>query len=285
MQSRYPVTLLAAMLALASFASRAESDSAWLPIPGQLSLSANQTYQSGKNAYIGATRLPVSAITMGAASKYRRSATELRVDYGISDEFALDAKIGYGEVKAGAADNDKAMTDSVIGIRWRAIDEVDSPSAPTVTFRAAAILKGDYRGDRLAALGKAASGVELAAIVGKNLTPNLAVSGEVGFQNLDHSIPNAKFFEIGARYRIAPGWSASAGYSYKRFGGDLDIGGAGFTPAKFQQVREEREVVKFGVGYAFAANQGIGLTLSRAVKGRNTVKDDEAVSLGYTYSF
>ena len=34
--------------------------------------------------------------------------------YGISDNLALDALIGYGEVEAGSADQDSGFTDSTI---------------------------------------------------------------------------------------------------------------------------------------------------------------------------
>ena len=87
-------TLLISTLAALPLAAFAESDSPWLPIPGQASLSVNHTEQSGDNAYIGSTLLPISAITGGGASKYKRATTSLRVDYGISDALALDATLG-----------------------------------------------------------------------------------------------------------------------------------------------------------------------------------------------
>ena len=116
--------LEAALLALA------ESDSPWLPIPGQFSLGVNHTEQSGVDAYIGATQLPLSAITGGGASNYKRATTSLRVDYGLSDSLAFDAAIGYAKVKVGAADSDSGMTDSTLGMRWRVLDEYENPALP-----------------------------------------------------------------------------------------------------------------------------------------------------------
>ena len=75
------------------------------------------------------------------------------------------------------------------------------------------------------------------------------------------------------------------GYSSSKFGGSLDIGGPGFSPARFQQVREERGVVKFGLGYAFAGNQGLALNVAKTTSGRNTVKDDQVVGLSYAFAF
>ena len=278
-------TLVISTLAALPLAAFAESDSPWLPIPGQASLSVNHTEQSGDNAYIGDTLLPLSAITGGGASKYKRSTTSLRVDYGLSDAVSLDAALGYGKVKVGAADNDSGQTDSTLGLRWRVLDEFENPALPTLTLRGAAIIKGSYEGARLASLGKGANGFEAAVVLGKQLTPAFALWGEVGAQKRADDVPGAIFVELGARYRFAPKWSASLGYSDKKFRGGLDIGGAGFSPARFQQVREERGVVKLGVGFAVAGNQGIALNLAKTTSGRNTVKDDQVVGLSYTYAF
>ena len=277
--------LLLPILAALPLAAIAESNSPWLPIPGRVSLSLNHTQQSGDNAYIGSTQLPLSAITGGGASTYKRATTTLRVDYGLSDALSLDATIGSAKVKVGAADNDSGMTDSTLGLRWRVLDEYEDPAVPTLTLRGAAILKGNYDGARLAAVGKDANGFELAIVLGKQVGSVLALWAELGVQNRSDNVPNARFYELGARLRFAPGWGANVGYGNKKFGGSLDIGGPGFSPARFQQVREQRGVVKLGLGYAFASNQGVALNLAKTTSGRNTVKDDRAVGLSYTIAF
>ena len=278
-------TLLTAAAILAPAAALAEGASPWLPIPGQFSLGLNHTEQSGDSAYIGGMKLPLSAITGGAASKYKRATTHVRFGYGISDSLAIDATIGYGKVSVGAADNDKGVTDSVVGLSWRALDEYERPGLPTVTLRGAGIFKGNYDGGRLAAIGNDQNGVELSVLVGKEVIRGLALWAELGVQDRSGTVPNARFVEVGARYRFAPGWSASVGYSDKQYSGDLDIGGAGFSPARFQEVRAERGVAKLGVGYAFASNQGVALNLAKALSGRNTVKDDQIVGLSYAFAF
>ena len=277
--------LFIATLAALPMVAFAEGDSPWLPIPGQFSLGLNHTQQSGDNAYIGSTELPLRVITGGAASKYKRATTTLRLDYGLSDAVSLDASIGTARVKVGAADNDSGTTDSVLGLRWRVLDEYEDPALPTLTLRGAAILKGNYEGARLASVGKDANGFEVAIVLGKQITSAFALWGEVGVQDRSGKVPKATFYELGARYRFAPQWSASLGYSSKKFGGNLDIGGAGFTPARFQEVREERGVAKFSLGYAFASNQGVALNLAKTTSGRNTVKDDQAVGLSYIFAF
>jgi hypothetical protein len=277
------------VLAVATFLAPtivlAEGASPWLPIPGQFSLGVSHTEQSGDSAYIGDMKLPLSAITGGGANKYSRSTTQLRLNYGVADAVSVDATLGSGKVKVGAADNSSGATDSVIGVNWRVLDEFEQPGLPSVTLRGAAIIKGGYDGARLAAIGNDQNGIELSVIVGKELLPALAVWAELGLQDRRGAVPKATVIELNARYRFAPQWSATVGYSSKKYGGDLDIGGPGFSPARFQEVRAERGIAKLGVGYAFAGNQGVALNLAKAVSGRNTVKDDQIIGLSYTFAF
>lgn len=262
----------------------AEGTSPWLPIPGEFSITANYTFQSGDAAYIGENEIPVSAITGGAADDFERSTKTLLLSYGLSDTFAVDASLGYGDVEVGSADEDDGLTDTNIGLSWRVVDEYLSPGLPTLTLRGAVIIKGDYDGARLASVGNDENGFEFSLLAGKQLTNKLALSGEIGLQTRGGEVPNARHYHINAHYQIAEKWNATLGYSFKDYGGTLDIGGPGFTPARFQEVNAERELVKFGVGYALAANQGVSFTFATVVDGRNTVIDDEIFSLSYTFS-
>ncbi len=277
--------ILAVAILAMPLAALAEGDSPWLPIPGQVTLGIGHTEQSGDSAYIGSTQLPVSGITGGGASKYKRSSTQFRVGYGFSDSVSVDATVGFARVKVGGADRDSGLADSVLGVSWRVLDEFERPGVPTLTLRGAAIINGSYDGERLGSLGKDANGIEAAVILGKQITPALSLWGELGFQDRSNSVPNATFFEVNGRYRLTPQWSGTLGYSNKKYSGDLDIGGPGFSPSRFQEVREERSLVKLGVGYAFAQNQGVALNLAKVTRGRNTVKDDTIVGLSYSYAF
>jgi hypothetical protein len=276
--------LCISLVALPGFASAA-ADSPWLPIPGQVSLSLNHTQQSANDAYIGSMQLPISTITGGGASKYERSTTRLRVGYGLFDAVSLDASLGVGKVKVGAADNDSGRLDSIVGVNWRVLDEYELGGAPTLTLRAAAIFKGSYDGNKLAALGNAQNGFELALIVGKEVLPGLAVWGEIGVVDRSGAVPNATTAELGVRYRFGGGFSASLGFAQEKYGGNLDIGAPGFSPARFQEVRAERSLTKLGLAYAFAGNQGLALSFANTGSGRNTTKDNQIIGLGYTIGF
>ena len=263
----------------------AEGTSPWLPAPGQLALGISYTQQTADSAYIaGDVDTPISGITMGATDEYVVDTTSLQLSYGISDSLSLDVSSGYTDVDAGS-DSDAGLGDSVIGIQWRIADEYLYSNLPTVSLRAAALIAGDYEATRLAALGKAADGIELSAIVGKQITSKFSVWGEIGHQNRDNSVPDALFYNLNAAVGFTPTLSGSIGFSRKTYSGDLNIGGVGFTPDRFAEVNEERSLVKIGLNYAFASNQGLSFNLAKTTAGKNTVNNDSIVSVAYSYGF
>ena len=282
MKIRTLVTTVAALTVPAH--AFAEGTSPWLPIPGELSLTLNYSEQSGDDAYIGDQEIPLSAITGGGASEYERNTTILLASYGISDALAVDVVVGYGDVEIGDAESDSGITDSIIGLSWRVVDEYVATSWPTVTLHGAAIINGDYDGGRLAALGNDSSGFELSVLAGKQITDTVSLSAEIGHQNRSGDVPDAHFVHLGANFQIADKWGLNIGYAVKKYSGDLDIGGPGFSPSRFQEINAERELVKFGIGYAISANQGIALNFATILDGRNTVKDDKIIGISYTYS-
>lgn len=263
----------------------AQSNSPWLPIPGSGSIGLSYANQRADTAYIGDKNLPISGITGGGAKSYNRTAYGLSAGYGLTDSVSLDASIGEGSVKVGAADKSSGQTDTVLGANWRVLDEYASRGLPTVTLRAAAIISGSSDGGRLGALGKSASGYGLSVLVGKQLGAAFRVWGGLGLEDRNKGVPNAVFVDLNGAYSVTPQLALSVGYTSKKFGGNLDIGGPGFSPALFQNVREERETARLGVTYAIAGNQSVALNLGKVVSGRNTVKDDLIVGLGYSYGF
>jgi hypothetical protein len=260
--------------------SQAQSVSPWLPIPGSGTITLGYIDQSADSAYIGDKKLPVSGITGGAASKYKRSSIGLNFNYGLSDSLSIDGTLARGKVKVGAADNSSGLLDTVIGLNWRVVDEYE-----TVTLRLTGILNGDYDGAKLAALGKDANGFGLNAIVGRQFSSTLRAWGGIGYENRSKAVPNAVSFDANIGYRVLPALDLTAGYVSKKYDGTLDIGGPGFSPAAFQRVKEQRQIAKIGASYSIAGNQSVGLSLAKVLDGRNTVKDDRIFGVNYSYGF
>lgn len=265
--------------------SMAQSNSPWLPIPSSGAVGLSYVTQRADTAYIGDKNMPISAITGGAAQRYNNDSYALNFLYGVSDSVSVDARIGGASVEIGAADKSSGQSDSVIGVNWRVLDEYESRGLPTVTLRLTGILSGGYDGARLASLGKAASGHSLSVLVGKQINPAVRLWAGLGTESRSNGVPDATFIDLNAAYAITPQLAASLGYTNKKFGGNLDIGGPGFSPAAFQQVREERETVRVGVSYAIGRNQSVAVNAGQVVNGRNTVKDDLVLGLSYSFGF
>jgi hypothetical protein len=280
-------TLAALALASASFSAFAQSNgSPWLPLPGGGGVTISGTSQSGDSAYVmGGMDVPISAITSGGASKYKRDNLGLKFNYGISDSLAIDVGLNHSKAKVGGADSSSGLGDSTVSVNYRVLDEYESRGLPTITLRAAAILGGNYDGARLAAIGKDASGYELAVLIGKQITPQFSVWGSVGFEDRNRSVPNGTFFDVNLGYSPISDLTLSLGYTTKKFGGNLNIAGPGFSPARFQEVNEERDTMRLGASYSFGGNQSVALQYGKLVRGRNTVKDDSIIGLAYTFGF
>lgn len=278
---------LVAAIATVSGASvaQAQSISPWLPIPGTGSIGLNYVSQTGDSAYVGDTLLPISGITGGAAQTYKRQSYGLKLGYGLTDSVSVDATLGRGKAIVGAADRSSGISDSTVGVNWRVLDEYESRSLPTLTLRAAVIINGSYDGARLAAIGKDTSGYELAATLGREIGKSFRVWGGLALERRGNGVPNATTIDLNGAYSLLPNLSLSLGYTNKKYGGSLDIGGPGFSPAVFQQVKEQRETGRLGISYAFGNNQSVSLNLGKAISGRNTVKDDRILGLGYSVGF
>jgi hypothetical protein len=264
----------------------AQSNVPWLPIPGSGSVGLSYVSQSGDSAYVmGGMDVPIVGITSGGATNYKRESLGLKLAYGATDSVAVDVSLAHSKVKVGGADNSSGLADTIVGVNWRVLDEYENRSAPTITLRLAGIINGNYEGARLAAIGKDASGYQISVLLGRQITPALSIWGGIGYEDRSRGVPNATFFDLNASYAVIPALSLSAGYTSKRYGGDLNIAGPGFSPARFQQVNEKRDTIRFGAAYSIASNQSLALSFGKLVSGRNTVKDDRIIGLGYTFGF
>jgi hypothetical protein len=252
-------------------------NSPWLPAPGSGSVSLNYFSQDADKFYIGGSlmSLPFGRIKINT--------TTLAAQYGVSDAFAVDAKIPFARRTSGLG-SDNGTGDSRVGVTWRFLDEFEQRGLPSVAIRAGAIIAGNYQTQRPDSIGDGASGVEVSLLVGRYLTSNFGIRGEVGIRDRNRGVPNQTFVSVGADLRITPSLGASVGFSSARNSGNLDIGGAGFTPARFQQVAERRNVINAGLSYAVTERVSINGNLGKVTSGRNTSKND-LYSLGVAFDF
>lgn len=240
----------------------------WLPAPEALNATLSYVFQSADSFYLGSDE-------MSLPDDLEQTTYSLAVEYGLTDSLALTATVGYAESDyPPAGDNDGGLTDSRLGVAFRVLDEYQNPSWPTLTLSALAIIEGDYETGRIDAIGDGASGYELRAEVGREFVRGVRGWGSVGYRDRSSPVPSETTYAVGLDASLGRSWSAAVSYDLLRSDGDLDIGGPGFTDARFPEVREEYDLVRASLAYRFAQRWGLALNYASVLDGRNTSASD-----------
>jgi hypothetical protein len=225
-------------------AHMASAQNVWLAEPGTLVLTPNYTHQSFDEFYAGAAKMALPAdIT-------QRTET-LRFDYGLAPRIALDASIGYTEVKfapPGANFKRGGRDDSRLGLTYALVSE--SAEAPAITTRLGAIFAGNYAiPTTLPPInpGDGASGFEFSFAAGKALGEGFSVYGELGYRNRNHGVPDDLYGNVGVVKQFGA-VALNLGYRRSQSLSGGDIGGAGFgTRFGFPGVKEVAQFAEGGV--------------------------------------
>jgi hypothetical protein len=246
------------------------ADGPWLAEPGGADFTLSYVTQSTDEFFLGkdAERLPedLDQNTIGVS-----------FSYGISDRLALDIASGWSRsefIVAPPLSSDAELdgiTDTRVRLRYLALDEFAN-SGVTLTLSAAALIEGDYDVGALNAIGDGASGLEGSLSVGRIFASGLWVAGEAGYRYQNHDVPNEWFGSMDLGYTITPRLSARVGYALVNAVDGIEIGGPGFTPARFPEVEEDYAVFSAGLGFSFTNSFRLGIDYGNQHDGRNTVK-------------
>ena len=262
------IAVLASLTALAMPAFAAESP--WLPSPGAKSLTFSYGNQKADELRVGDIRAPLPATL-------KQDTVKVNYSYGILDSLALDVETGYAKSKfitvPGIAPNGgtSGVTDSRIGLRFRVLDDLaDAPV--TLTLGTAAILKGNYDTGALPAIGDGANALEVSASVGKQVTSKFNVYGTVGYRARKAPVPNENFYQLGLSFAATSQLGFSLTHEEVRSKGSLDIGGPGFTPARFPEVKEEYGFTSVGSSFRFSRHFAVGVQVGEKQGKRNTAE-------------
>ena len=272
-------TTLTTLIGLVAVPALAQG-SPWLPVPKTGTVSIIQVSQYSNEFYRGTERrtLPFSRI--------KQNTTWLSGTYGLADAFALDARFGRSTVEAGGPlGEEKGPTDISAGLTWRFVDEdINESGLPSVAVRVGVIKAGNYDVGMPHAIGDGGDGFEVSVMVGKIIDNQLALAAEFGQRSLGNDIPRQTAFTATAQW-LTPvsGLSLRAQYYMQSSSGDLDIGGMGFSPARFPEVAEEVDRVSVGVSYSLGP-LNFGVDKFSTTDGRNTA-DFNAWAASVTYSF
>ena len=276
---RFPLALCAAV-----GSSALAAGSPWLAEPGTGYASVSWVSQSADEFFLGEQRMP----TPGGGEDLRQDTLWLLGNYAVSDNVGLDIQVGFASGEFGGpttADTDSfsGRADTSIGVTWRMVDEVAS-SFPSMAIRVGAIVAGDYETGHINSLGDGGDGTEASLIVGRFIGDRLGVSAEAGVRNRNNGIPRNYFGNFSAIYLLADKLSVGLDYRVIKSEPSLDIGGVGFSPPRFPEVREERQLLGGQVHYNVSDNLSLGLFYLSVNDGRNTPASN-AFGGTFTYSF
>jgi len=261
------LTLLNANLAFAA--------SPWLEAPQSFSVSLSQVSQSDDKFWRGRDEETLP-------KKLSLDTTWLNLSYGISDNLSTDLRLGYAKSDFDPLGSESSQTDSLLGINWRFQDEFIHNGIPSIVLRVAATVAGDYKTDQVNSIGDGASGLESSLLIGKILSPKIALASEGGYRFRNKDVPNEIFVNLSSYFQIVRGLNVSAAYQVIESFGDADISDADFAPERnFSALAESRQTAIFGISYQFFKKYNAAANYAKVVKGRNTSKTD---ILGLTLS-
>lgn len=265
-------------------ASLANADgSPWLPIPKSGSLGLSYVSEDAETFYRGESNVNLPFGGLEQQSVY------LSADYGLTDSIALDLQAVHVSVSGdapsppGPPDQD-GWADTNVGVTWRFVDEHVNPAAPSVALRVGVTVAGDYEASIPTSTGDGADGVEASLIVGKIFDDRFALSAEVGYRNRSDDVPNDTFINAKAFVVVSPRLILNAQLHKTMAAGNLDIGGPGFSPARFPETTEDIERFGLGVDFSLTPEFNVGLNWFKVTDGRNTAEFDTLAATA-TYRF
>lgn len=212
----------------------------------------------------------------------------LMLSYGISQRLAADVKIGYAKssfltdpvlAPQGGLDG---LTDIHVGLRYKVLDQLDG--APfTLTLGLAGIIDGGYRTGAITAVGDGGSGGQVGIAFGSNIGP-FTLSSHTGYRVRSNNIPDEIFGATSVSISPIAGISVYGGLSFVESTSGIDIGGPGFSPARFPEVEEDYKIWSLGASASLSDRISANIGYGKKFDGRNTARSEFfRVGLGYLF--
>ena len=97
-------------------------------------------------------------------------------------------------------------------------------------------------------------------------------------------MPNELFGSVQGSFAVTNGISLYGGLAFVDSKGNLDIGGPGFSPARFPEVEEDFKLWTVGASATITGSASVNLTYGEKFDGRNTAKSN-VIRMGVGYAF
>jgi hypothetical protein len=264
------------MLGSCLCAFAAWGQSAYVPLQGELDITPSYTFQTFDRFYSSSSLEKLS--TFGLSEITQHNAT-VAAEYGITEDVAVDVTLGYTHAHMdqvipgiGNPNTIDGLNDTLIGARWRFLDERDHPGrvlVPTLTLRAGGIIAGTYDAGFINSPGDGASGGELSLLFGRYYEPwGLGAYGNAGYRILGSGVPDAFIGGLGL-YKTFGGVTVNVGYRRYWSTSGINFDSPEFTFNRFQNLREISDSIEYGVGYTDSGGRSYNLNFLNVLNGQN----------------
>ena len=250
----------------------AQSYSIWLPPPKELVITPGYVFQTFDEYWRGR-----DAVDLGG--DFRQHTLGLGVEYGLTENWALDLTAGY-EWRTLDDRVDDGIADTSFGARYRWLDEetITLTFVPSVGVRVGGIIEGTYDEEFPFPEGDGASGAEVSLLLGKALRPNFGWFGDIGYRYRNHDVPDDLFGSTG----VYANWKSLTFHAGYRHTQGLSGGTIGEVP--FPKVRETNGNIEAGIGFADKGQRYYQVFYGHTLVGRNTGEKD-MVGVAFSFAF
>jgi hypothetical protein len=267
--------LLVMGMVLCSVGMNTYSQSAWIVQEGEWVVTPSFTYQTYDSFWAKTTEVSPPPF----ADEVNQYTASITVEYGLMEDVALDITVGYtlAEVDGGTFSDNDGASDTLLGVRWKFLDEFETECvyAPTLTLRLGGIIAGSYEESMPHSPGDGASGGEISLLFGKAFgETGFGMFGDLGFRARTDDVPEDFFSSVGMYKTFLEDFTVSVGYRLNHGLNGLDIGGPGFSPARFPELQEINHNIETGISYTDSGNRTYSFLYAHTVDGENTAEKD-----------
>lgn len=267
------------LLVLLGCSSQAYSEgSPWVPGHGENNISLSVTSGSSADFFIGETSTDLGTDLSGTFYW-------LNYSYGYDDIWAFDVRAGYAEAELdGNNDAQSDFADTSVGVSYQFINEFEADNGlPTISGRLGFTFGGSYDPNRIDAIGDGASGFDVSLLVGKSVTPAIALIGDLTYRQRGSDVADTvKLLLTGYYTTPISGLGVGLSYAIGRTDTDLDFGPD--AQGRFSETNRDTDWLIFGADYGFSNGIGLGLTYASLLEGRN-IPDTDVGTFTVSYSF
>ena len=255
----------------------------WTPIAGDSSVYGSYGFESFDEFYRGTTK---SDLPFGHLDQHT---VTLGVEYGVTDDLALEFSSGYVRTDAGGGlGSEEGMNDSNVTARWRFLDEFapGNRALPSMAVSVTGVVAGSYDeddfplapGDGSHAAG---AGLHIGKLIGES---GLGVFTELGYHFREGRVPDQLLIFACLFQTIGDHFTISALYHQEAAQSGIDLGTPEFSPGRAPELKERKDLVEFAVGYEFKSGVYLGGSFGMVLDGRNT-GDSEIINVSVAVPF